>query len=117
MTIRPIKDEKDYELALNRVDTLWGAKKNTPQGDEFEVWVTLIEAYEAKHHPIETPDPIEAIKLTMAEHGLTSEDIGRFIGKPSLVTEVLNRDRKLTLRMIKALHKGLGLPYEVLIAD
>jgi len=117
MSIKPIRTEKEYNAALARVDELWGARQRTPEGDELEVWVTLIEKYEAEHHPIEAPDPIEAIKLAIEEKGLKRADVAEFFGNKSLVSDVLNRRKALTLRMIKALHRGLGIPYEVLLAD
>ena len=92
-----------------------GARKGTPAGDEFEVWITLIEAYENIHYPIEAPDPISAIKYLMEEAGLTRSELTPFFGAKSLVSDVLNGKRKLTLKMIKKLHEGPNIPCEVLI--
>ena len=117
MKITPVKTGQDYEQALHRVEELWGAKRGTPEGDEFEVWVTLIEAYEAKFYPIDAPNPIEAIKYTIEEKGLKRADIAKYFGAKSLVSDVLNGRKNLTLKMIKSLHRGLGIPYDVLIAD
>jgi len=115
--ISPIKSEADYENALNRVDKLMDAEINTPEGDELDVLVTLIEAYESKHHPINTPDPIEAILFRMDQYGLKDKDLIPFIGQSGRVSEVLNYKRKLTLPMIRKLHVGLNIPTESLVQD
>ena len=83
----------------------------------MEVLVTLIEAYENKHYPVSPPDPIEAIKFRMDQQGLKARDLEVFIGGSGRVSEVLNRKRPLSLRMIKRLHNGLKIPYESLLAD
>ena len=116
MEIKPIKTEDDYDKALARVDELWGAEMETPQGDEFEVWITLIEAYENKYHSIDAPDPISALKYYMEQKQLKRSDLSRYFGSKSLVSDVLNGKKNLTLKMIKALHDGLGISYELLIA-
>lgn len=116
MEIKPIKTEKDYDNALLLVDELWSAKKGTPQGDEKEVLITLIEAYENKYYPIEVTEPVAAIKYVMQEKNLKPSDLTGLFGSKNLVTEVLNRERSLTLKMIKALHKSFGIPYDLLIA-
>lgn len=116
MDIRPIKTEHDYETALNRVEELWGAKKDTPEGDEFDLLVTLVEAYEMKHFPIVPPDPIDAIKFRMEQMGMTKADMVKYLGSQSRVSEILNRKRRLTLGMIKSLYKGLKIPAEILLA-
>ena len=85
------------------------------EGDRFEVLITLVEAYEAKHYPIELPDPVEAIKFRMEQAGLTPKDLVPFIGRLNRVYEVLNRKRPLTLNMIWRLHQKLGIPAECLI--
>lgn len=115
--ISPIKSEADYENALKRVDKLMDAEINTPEGDELDVLVTLIEAYESKHHPINTPDPIEAILFRMDQYGLKDKDLIPFIGQSGRVSEVLNYKRKLTLPMIRKLHVGLNIPTESLVQD
>ena len=91
------------------------AKPNTPEGDRLEVLVTLVEAYEAKHFPLDLPDPVEAIKFVMEQRNLTVKDLVPMIGKPNRVYEVLNRMRPLTLKMIRRLHRDLGIPAESLI--
>jgi HTH-type transcriptional regulator/antitoxin HigA len=117
MTIKPIKTEKDYLETLERIDALMSAKPDTPQMDELEVLATLVEAYEAQHHNIEAPDPIEAIKFRMEQEGLKQKDLVALIGSKSRVSEVLNRKRKLTIEMIRKLHDKLHIPLESLFMD
>lgn len=116
MEINAIKTDADYKNSLKRVDELWEALPNTEEGDELEVLVTLIEAYEEKHHPIYPPDPVEAIKFYMDQMGLRKVDIAKYLGGKNRVTEVLQRKRKLSLKMIKALHNDLGIPAESLLS-
>ena len=116
MNIRPIKTEEDYTAALDRIEELWGAKKDTSEGDELDLLVTLVESYEIKHFPISPPDPIDAIKFRMEQMGMTNSDMVQYLGSQSRVSEVLNKRRKLTLGMIKSLYKGLKIPAEVLLA-
>ncbi|MBS1249196.1 MAG: hypothetical protein MAG431_00769 [Chloroflexi bacterium] len=117
MEIRPIKSEKDYKAALQEIEHLLetNIEPGTQKGDHFEVLTTLIEAYETKHYPIPLPDPIEAIKYYMETRGLTRKDLEPYIGTSGRVSEILNRKRSLSLRMIRNLHKGLGIPTEILI--
>jgi len=117
MDIKPIKSERDYKKALKEVDLLFNAKFGTPDGDRLDVLTTLIEAYEAKHHPIGAPDPIEAIYFVMEQQGLKRKDLEQYIGGRSRVAEVLNYKRALTLSMIRKLHQALGIPAEVLIRE
>jgi HTH-type transcriptional regulator/antitoxin HigA len=116
MEIRPIKTEQDYNAAISRIEVLWGAKRDTLQGDELDLLVTLVESYEIKHYPIAPPDPIDAIKFRMEQMDMTKADLIQYIGSQSRVSEVLNRKRKLTLGMIKSLYKGLKIPAEILLA-
>ncbi len=116
MEIRPIKNEADYKATLDRIEDLWGAKKDTPKGDELDLLVTLVEAYEMKHYPIAPPDPIEAIKFRMEQMGMTKADMVQYLGSQSRVSEILNGKRNLTLGMIKKLYKGLKIPAEILLA-
>jgi HTH-type transcriptional regulator / antitoxin HigA len=115
MNVAPIKTKRDYLRALKEVESLMQARRGTPEGDRLDVLVTLVEAWEAKHYPIDLPDPVEAIKYHMQQKGLEPRDLVRFIGSRSRVYEVLNRKRPLTLRMIWQLHNGLGIPAESLI--
>jgi len=113
--LKPIRSETDYDKALGEVERLWGAKRGTPDGDRFDVLVTLIEAYEDEHYPMDLPDPIEAIKARMEHQGLTRKDLEPLIGTRTRVAEVLNRKRNLSIGMIRRLHSKLGIPAEVLI--
>ncbi|MDP3473440.1 MAG: transcriptional regulator [Algoriphagus sp.] len=116
MDIRPIKTEQDYSTALSRIEELWGANKETPEGDELDVLITLVEFYEMKNYPIAPPDPIDAIKFRMEQMGMTSADMVKYLGSQSRVSEILNRKRGLTLGMIRSLYKGLKIPAEILLA-
>ena len=110
-----IKTEQNYNVSNNSIETLRGAKKDTPQGDELDLPVTLVESYEIKHFPIGSPDPVDAIKFRMEQSGLTPKDLIPMIGQLNRVYEVLNRKRSLTLAMIRKLHNGLGISAESLI--
>src|SRR6187402_2542277 len=114
-SVKPIRTERDYEVALKEVERLWGAKTGTPEGDRLDVLATLIEAYEDKYYPMDPPDPIEAIKFRMEQQGLTRKDLEPLIGTRTRVAEVLNRRRNLSIGMIRRLHKALGISAEVLI--
>lgn len=115
MDIKPIKTDNDYRAALKEVETLMTAESGTPEGEKLDVLVTLIEAYERNHFPLDLPDPIEAIKFEMEQKGLTVKDLEPMIGKSNRVYEILNRKRSLTLKMIWKLHHELGIPAESLI--
>ena len=115
MDIKPIRTRRDYEAALKAIAGLMSAKRNSPEGDRLDVLVTLVEAYEARHFPLDLPDPVEAIKYVMEQRNLTAKDLVPYIGQPNRVYEVLNRKRALTMAMAWKLHKGLGIPAESLI--
>ena len=115
MDVQPIKTKRDYLRSVKAVERLMNAKRGTPEGDRLDVLVTLVEAWEAKHYPIDLPDPVEAIKYHMEQKGLEPRDLVPFIGSRNRVYEVLNRKRPLTLRMVWRLHSGLGIPAESLI--
>ena len=117
MTIKPIRDDEDLKRVFRRLVKIFQAKDGTPQADERDVLVTLVEAYENKHYDFGPADPVEAIKFRMEQEGLTPRDLEAFIGPSGRVSEVLNRKRPLSLRMIKRLHEGLKIPYESLLAD
>ncbi len=116
MKLKPIKNKTELKRALNRVDELWGAKRNTEKGDELDVLMLLVEKYEEEHYPIPPSDPIEAIKFLMAQKSLTRKDLEPYLGTRARVCEILNKKRSLTLPMIKKLHEGLNIPYNCLIA-
>jgi HTH-type transcriptional regulator/antitoxin HigA len=113
--IKPIRTKKTYEAALAEVERLWGAKLGTADGDRLDVLVTLIEAYEAAHYPMDPPDPVEAIKFRMEQQGLSRKDLESLIGTRTRVAEILNRRRNLSIAMIRRLNKELGISAEVLI--
>jgi HTH-type transcriptional regulator/antitoxin HigA len=115
MDIKPIKTETDYEAALQEIEELFEAKPDTPEGDRLEILSTLVEAYEEQHYPIPAPDPIEAIRYYMESRGLSRRDLEPYVGSRARVSEVLNKKRPLSLTMIRNLHRGLGIPAEVLI--
>ncbi len=117
MEIKPIRTEKDYHKALKRIEALWDAKSISTEYDELEVLTTLVEAYEEKQYSIDPPDPIEAIQFRMEQHGLTRKDLEPYIGPRGRVSEVLGRKRSMSLAMIRKLHRGLGIPAEVLLAE
>ncbi len=116
MDIRPIKTKKDYNAALKRVEELWGAKDNTPEGDEFEILFTLIEFYEEKHYPIPPPHPLESIKFRMEQGQVDDRELTKILGGRSRKSEILSGRRKLSLNMIRELHEKLKIPAEILIA-
>ena len=117
MNIKPIKSEEDYTATLSQIESLMDAKPNTPQMDKLEVLTTLVEAYEAQHYVIDAPDPIEAIRFRMEQEGLKQKDLVSIVGSKSRVSEILNRKRKLTIEMIRNLHKQLHIPNESLFLD
>ena len=117
MTIKPIRNDDDLKRVLRRLESIFQAEEQTPQADERDVLVTLIEVYENKHYDFGPADPVEAIKFRMEQQGLTARDLEQFIGTSGRVSEVLNRKRPLSLRMVKKLHDGLKIPYESLLAE
>lgn len=115
MNIKPLKTERDYEIALEEVERLWGAEEGTEDGDKLDVLLVLVEKYEEEHHAIDPPDPIEAIKFRMEQINLTRKDLEQYIGSRGRVSEILNRQRSLSLDMIRSLHYNLHIPLESLI--
>ena len=115
MDIKPIRTKKDYEAALKAIEQLMGAKQGSAEGDRLDVLVTLVEAYEARHFPLDLPDPVAAIRFVMEQRDLSVKDLVPYIGQPNRVYEVLSRKRPLTMAMAWRLHQGLGIPAESLI--
>ena len=115
MNIEPIKTDGDYRRTLAEIEGLMTAERDTPEGDRLDVLVTLVEAWEAQHFPVDLPDPIAAIRYHMEQNGLTPKDLAPYIGGRNRVYEVLNRKRSLSLKMIWRLHRALGIPAESLI--
>ncbi|WP_435628519.1 helix-turn-helix domain-containing protein [Candidatus Ferrigenium straubiae] len=117
MELKPIKTRTEYKAALREIEVLFDAPEGTPQADKVEVLAMLVEKYEARHHPIPAPDPIDFLNYVIETRGLTRKDLEPYIGTRGRVAEVLNRTRPLTLAMIRRLSEGLDLPADVLIAD
>jgi HTH-type transcriptional regulator/antitoxin HigA len=115
MDVKPIRTKRDYYCALKEIEGLMNSRRGTAKGDRLDILVTLVEAWEARHYPIDLPDPVEAIKYHLEQKGLEPRDLVRYIGSRNRVYEVLNRKRPLTLRMVWRLHTGLGIPAESLI--
>jgi len=112
MNIKPIRNDDDLRATFKRLEKVYQAQEGTPQADEMEILVTLIEAYEQKRFPIGVVDPVEAIKFRMEQQGLSQKDLEPYIGSSGRVSGVLNRKRRLGLQMVKRLHDGLNIPYE-----
>jgi HTH-type transcriptional regulator/antitoxin HigA len=117
MNITPIKTDSDYQAALSRLEIIFDAKIGTTESDEADILGLIIDEYEQKHHPIEAPDPIEAIKIRMEEMQLKQVDLISEIGGKSRVSEILNRKRKLTIDMVRNLANKLNLSPSLLIKD
>jgi HTH-type transcriptional regulator/antitoxin HigA len=115
MNIKPIKNQRDYERALRRVESLWKSPEGSPEGDELDVLATLLEAYEREHYPIDVPDPVEAIKFRLEQQGKDSRALIGVIGQRTRVYEVMRGKRSLSLNMIRGLHDKFGIPANVLI--
>lgn len=117
MILKILKTKEDYEAALIRLEAIFDSKKGEDTADELELLSLLIENYENQQHPIDLPDPIEAIKFRMDQLGFKQKDLAKALGQKSRVSEVLNKKRKLSIEMIRKLHETLGIPSEVLIRD
>ena len=115
MNVKPVRTKRDYEAALGAIERLMTARRNTPEGDLLDLLVTFVEAYEAKHFPLDLPDPVEAITFVMEQRCLTPKDLVPYIGRTNRVYEVLSRKRPLTMAMVWKLHSELGIPAESLI--
>jgi HTH-type transcriptional regulator/antitoxin HigA len=117
MDIFPIKTENDYRRALAEIEGLMAAAPDTPEGDRLDVLVTLVEAYEARHYPMDLPNPIEAIRFRMEQVGLRPKDMASMFGAPNRFHEVMKGSRPLTLQMIRRINAKMGIPAEVLIQE
>jgi HTH-type transcriptional regulator/antitoxin HigA len=117
MKYKLLKTKNEYEQALNRLDEIFDAKPNTPQGDEFELLSLIIDNYEEKHYVIDLPHPIEAIKFRMDQMGLKQKDLVSCFGDMARVSDVLNLKRKLNLNYIRKLNEKLHIPLEALISE
>ena len=115
--IKPIHTEADHKAALAEIERLWDAASGSPEFDKLDILGTLVDAYERTHIPILPPDPVEAILFRLEQQGRTRKDLEPILGTRARVSEVLNRRRSLTLAMIRALHRELHIPLDVLVAE
>lgn len=113
--IKPIRNDDDLTRAFIALEKVFQAKNGTPQADERDILLALIEHYEAKHYPIPYANPIDAICFSMEQRGLSRDELAPYLGAKSKISEILNGKRPLSLTMIKRLHKGLNIPYESLL--
>lgn len=118
MTLKPIKNEEEYETILAWVDAQFdlAVSFDSPAGEQVQIALLLIKAYEDVHYPIPTPDPIEAVKLKMLEKGIKNKDLAIWIGSKSYVSALLSRKKPLTLRIAQLFHQKLGIPADVLLS-
>ena len=112
-----LKTEAEYSTALAKVESLMDANPGSKQEEELELWSLLVERYEQEHHPIDFPDPIEAIRFRMEQEGLRQKDLAKYFPGKNRVSEVLNHKRPLSLGMIRSLHRSLGIPAHVLLQE
>lgn len=112
-----LKTQSDYEIALKRTIELFHVENNSPESEELELLLLLVKDYEDRHYPIPLPDPIEAIKLQLEEKGLKQKDLEHIIGSKGYVSQVLSGKKELTLKMVKGLHRYLGISADILLAD
>ncbi len=113
--VRPIRTENDHAAAVTRIEKLMGARLGSVEGDELDVLATLVDAYEQKHHAIDAPDPVAAIKFRMEQQGLTRKDLEPLIGSRARVSEIMTRKRGLTLAMVRRVRSGLGISADLLV--
>ena len=113
--IRPIRNDADYELALQEIDRCLDAAAGSPERDQLEVLTVLVDDYESKHHSIGPPEPIAAIEFVLEQRGLSRKDLEGVIGSRGRISEVMNKQRSLTLAMIRKLVETFDLPADVLI--
>jgi HTH-type transcriptional regulator/antitoxin HigA len=115
--VKPIHTVADHKAALAEIEQLWNAARGTPEFDRLDVLGTLVDAYERTHVPILPPDPVEAILFRLEQQGRTRKELEPILGTRARVSEILNRQRSLTLEMIRALHRELQIPLDVLVAE
>ena len=116
LEIKTLKSEAEYKEALKKLNSVWEAKPNTDEGEKLELLLLVIEDYESKHHPMPHLDPIEAIKYKMEEQNLNQADLVKYFGTKSRVSEVLNKKKPLSLKMIKSLYQNFGISADTLLA-
>lgn len=115
MQIRPVRTEQDHKAAVARIEELMSAAPDSPAGDELDVLATLVDAYEAKHHVMDAPDPVAAIQFRMEQQQLSRKDLEPLIGSRARVSEILTGKRPLTLDMVRRVKGGLGISADLLI--
>lgn len=115
MTLKPIRNDQDYQAALQEIELLWDAEPDTPESDRLEIWVTLVDAYEKGHFDLPAPDPVAALEYFMESRGWTRKQLEPYIGSRGRVSEILSRKRPLTLAMIRRLEQATGIPGSILI--
>jgi HTH-type transcriptional regulator/antitoxin HigA len=118
MKLKIIKTKKEYNAWLDWVDEMFDkkVKVNSPDGETLQVALVLIKEYEDQNYPIPTPDPIEAIKVKMAEKGLKNKDLVGKVGSKGYVSALLNKRKPLTLELARLFHHELGIPSDILLA-
>jgi HTH-type transcriptional regulator/antitoxin HigA len=117
MKVKILKTEVEYTEALKRLEVIQDAKPGTPEGEELELLALLIENYEEEHYSLPDPDPVDVIQFYIEQRGLKDKDLVGIIGDKTLVSKVLNRERKLNLRMVRSLHEKFRIPYKILLAE
>ena len=115
MTIKPIRTDSDHAAALARINELWNCERDTPEGDEFEVLCALVSAYEERRWPMLPPEPVEAIKFHMEQNGFRQKDLAQIVGSVSRASEILKRNRSLSLQNIRDIHAAWSIPLESLV--
>jgi HTH-type transcriptional regulator/antitoxin HigA len=115
MQIQPVRNEAEHDAAVERITQLMGVDPDSAASDELEILVTLVDAYEAKHFPMNVPEPVTIIKFQMEQQGLTRKDLEPLIGSRARVSEILTGKRALTLPMIRRLHQEMGIPVDLLV--
>jgi HTH-type transcriptional regulator/antitoxin HigA len=113
--VRPIRNEEDYDAAVARIEKLMSAEPDSAEEDELDILVTLVDAYEEKHFPMDAPDPVSAIQFRMEQQGLTRKDLEPMIGSRARVSEVMTGKRPLTLAMVRRVRAGLGISADLLV--
>ena len=117
MTISIIKTDEEYEIALARIELIMDAEPNTPEGDELELLSLLVENYEKEKYPLPVADPVDVIQYYMEQRGLKAKDLVGIIGDKAIVSKIMNRERKLNLKMVRNLHQKVKIPYSLLMND
>ncbi|HYV95673.1 MAG TPA: hypothetical protein VE978_28120 [Chitinophagales bacterium] len=118
MKLRPVRTKKDYQILLDWVNQQFDkkVKRDSPAGEQLQIALLLIKHYEDKQYPVPLPDPIEAVKLKMAERGLKNKDLVGKLGNKGYVSAILSGKKPMTLEIARLFHKELGVPAEVLLA-